>query len=72
MEDGTAVNGFGAYVAGTIESLAPEVRVEILGAADRTVEHAKRQHQLAEAGLSAEGLAERIRATVRNEGETAP
>jgi 1-deoxy-D-xylulose-5-phosphate synthase len=67
MEDGTVVNGFGAYVAGTLESLAPEVRVEILGAPDRTFEHANRQHQLADAGLSAERLAERIRAAVPNE-----
>ena len=72
MEDGTAVNGFGAYVAGTVESLAPGVRVEILGASDRTFAHAKRQHQLAHAGLTAEALAERIRAALGKESGSAP
>ncbi len=62
IEDGTGVNGFGAYMASTIESLAPEVRVETLGAPDRTFEHAKRADQLAEAGLSAEALVSRVHA----------
>jgi 1-deoxy-D-xylulose-5-phosphate synthase len=67
IEDGTAVNGFGAYVAGTVESWAPAVRVEILGASDRTYEHAKRDAQLAEAGLTAAALADRVRETVGKE-----
>ena len=61
VEDGTGVNGFGAYVAAAVEEMAPEVRVVIAGAPDRTFEHAPRGDQLAEAGLDAGGLAERVR-----------
>jgi 1-deoxy-D-xylulose-5-phosphate synthase len=62
IEDGTAVNGFGAYVAAKVEELDPAVRVVIAGAPDRTFEHASRSDQLAEAGLSAEALADSVRA----------
>jgi 1-deoxy-D-xylulose-5-phosphate synthase len=62
VEDGTEVNGFGAFVAATVEQLAPEVRVSVMGAPDRTYEHASREEQLAEAGLTAEGIANRVRA----------
>src|SRR5207247_1767097 len=36
VEDGTVTNGFGAYLAGLVETVAPEVRVVPLGAPDRT------------------------------------
>ena len=62
IEDGTAVNGFGAYVAAKVEELDPAVRVVIAGAPDRTFEHASRSDQLAEAGLSSEALADSVRA----------
>lgn len=62
VEDGTMVNGFGAHVAATVAPIAPEVRVGILGAPDRTWEHAGRAEQLAEAGLDAAGIADRVRA----------
>jgi 1-deoxy-D-xylulose-5-phosphate synthase len=62
IEDGTAVNGFGAYVAAKVEELDPAVRVVIAGAPDRTFEHASRSDQLAEAGLSPEALADSVRA----------
>jgi 1-deoxy-D-xylulose-5-phosphate synthase len=62
VEDGTAVNGFGAFVAATVERLAPDVRVTVIGAPDRTWEHAAREEQLEEAGLTAEGIAARVRA----------
>jgi 1-deoxy-D-xylulose-5-phosphate synthase len=61
IEDGTVVNGFGASMAAQIEALAPHVRVVVMGAPDRTYEHASRAAQLAEAGLTAEGIAERVR-----------
>jgi len=67
IEDGVVVNGFGARVAGLVESVAPEVRVELLGAPDRAFEHAGRRRQLAQAGLTAEALAERVRAAVSKE-----
>jgi 1-deoxy-D-xylulose-5-phosphate synthase len=70
-EDGTAVNGFGAQVAAVVEELAPEVRVVVAGAADRTYEHASRSDQLAEVGLTAAGLAERVRAWMAKESVTA-
>jgi 1-deoxy-D-xylulose-5-phosphate synthase len=60
VEDGTAVNGFGAAVAALVEEHAPEVRVAIAGAPDRTFEHASRSAQLAEAGLDARGLVGRV------------
>ncbi len=62
VEDGIAVNGFGAYVSGIVQELDAEVRVAVMGAPDRTFEHASRAHQLAEAGLTADGIAERVRA----------
>ncbi len=67
VEDGTAVNGFGAQVAAAVESLAPEVRVAVMGVPDRTFEHAGRAQQLAEAGLSATGIADRVRAWASEE-----
>jgi 1-deoxy-D-xylulose-5-phosphate synthase len=62
VEDGTVVNGFGAAVAVQVGELAPEVRVGVLGVADRTWEHASRSAQLAEAGLDAPGIAAKVRA----------
>jgi 1-deoxy-D-xylulose-5-phosphate synthase len=62
VEDGCVVNGFGAYLAETVQTLAPDVRVIALGAPDRTFEHANRPQQLAEVGLTAEGIAARVRA----------
>jgi len=62
VEDGTVVNGFGAYLAETVQTIAPGVRVIALGAPDKTYEHAPRAQQLAEVGLTAEGIAARIRA----------
>ena len=72
VEDGTAVNGFGAYVAAAVEEMAPEVRVVIAGVPDRTFEHAPRPDQLAEAGLDAAGLAKRVRAWSAKEKASVP
>jgi 1-deoxy-D-xylulose-5-phosphate synthase len=62
VEDGTVVNGFGAYLAETVQTIAPDVRVVALGAPDRIYEHAPRARQLEAAGLTAEGIAARVRA----------
>jgi len=67
VEDGTMVNGFGAQVAAAVEETAPEVRVVVMGAPDRTFEHASRQQQLAEAGLSGTGIAAKVRAWASEE-----
>ena len=62
IEDGTVVNGFGATLAGLLQTTAPEVRLVPLGVPDRTYEHAPRATQLAEVGLTGSGIAARIRA----------
>ncbi|UCD25624.1 MAG: 1-deoxy-D-xylulose-5-phosphate synthase [Gemmatimonadota bacterium] len=61
VEDGMVVNGFGACVAATVESLAPEVRLGLLGAPDRTFDHAGRAEQLEEVGLTSKGIAAKVR-----------
>jgi 1-deoxy-D-xylulose-5-phosphate synthase len=66
-EDGIDVNGFGAYVAATVEGIDRDVRVDIAGVPDRTYEHAPRGEQLAWAGLDAESLAQRVRALAAEE-----
>jgi 1-deoxy-D-xylulose-5-phosphate synthase len=67
VEDGAVVNGFGATVAAHLGELAPDVRVGVLGADDRTWEHASRSAQLAAAGLDARGIAARVRALAAEE-----
>ena len=62
VEDGTVVNGFGAQVAAVVETFAPETRVAVLGVPDRTYEHGPRAQQLAEIGLDAVGIADKVRA----------
>jgi 1-deoxy-D-xylulose-5-phosphate synthase len=71
VEDGTEVNGFGAFVAAAVEARAPEVRVTVMGAPDRTYEHASRQQQLEMAGLTAEGIAGNLRTWAARESLTA-
>jgi 1-deoxy-D-xylulose-5-phosphate synthase len=61
VEDGTLVNGFGAALAARVAELAPEARVGVLGVPDRTWEHAARAAQLAAAGLTPEGIADKVR-----------
>ncbi|HEX5633761.1 MAG TPA: 1-deoxy-D-xylulose-5-phosphate synthase [Gemmatimonadales bacterium] len=67
VEEGTVVNGFGAYMAETVQTLRPDVRVVALGIPDRLVEQAPRPDQLAGFGLTADGIARRINALVREE-----
>ncbi|HXV85310.1 MAG TPA: 1-deoxy-D-xylulose-5-phosphate synthase [Gemmatimonadales bacterium] len=67
VEDGTRVNGFGATVASRMERLSPDVRVVVMGAPDQTFEHASREQQLADAGLTAEGIAREVRAAASQE-----
>ncbi|MGH7612546.1 MAG: 1-deoxy-D-xylulose-5-phosphate synthase [Gemmatimonadales bacterium] len=61
VEDGSVVNGFGATLAGHMQTTAPDVRVVPLGVPDCTYEHAPRARQLEEVGLTGAGLAARIR-----------
>jgi 1-deoxy-D-xylulose-5-phosphate synthase len=72
VEDGTAVNGFGAALAARVAEIAPETRVGVMGVPDRTWEHAPRPRQLAEAGLSAAGITERVRALLAQDARVVP
>ncbi len=61
VEDGTVVNGFGAQVAMRVDAFQSSARVVVLGAGDRTWEHAARGAQIAEAGYDADGIANTVR-----------
>ncbi|MGQ0539252.1 MAG: 1-deoxy-D-xylulose-5-phosphate synthase [Gemmatimonadaceae bacterium] len=62
VEEGTVVNGFGAYIAGVVQRIDPGVRVTAHGVPDRIVSAAPRARQLALCGLDADGIAARVRA----------
>ena len=62
VEEGTVVNGFGAYMAGVVSRLDPTVKVIPHGVPDRYIEHAPRARQLRVTGLDAAGIADRVRA----------
>ncbi len=61
VEEGTVVNGFGAYMASVISSREPGVRVTAHGVPDRIVYAAPRARQLALCGLDAAGIADKVR-----------
>jgi 1-deoxy-D-xylulose-5-phosphate synthase len=62
VEEGTIVNGFGAYLAERMQTTNPEVRVLALGVPDRFIDQAPRAEQLETFGLTAGGIARRIAA----------
>jgi 1-deoxy-D-xylulose-5-phosphate synthase len=62
IEEGTIVNGFGATLSEKLQTTHPEVRVIALGIPDRLIEQAPRAEQLENVGLSAGGIARRLRA----------
>src|SRR6266699_1693606 len=70
VEDGTVTNGFGAFLAALVQTVAPETRVVPLGVPDRTYEHAPRAQQLAEVGLTGVGIAARVRALAAEQSLT--
>ncbi|MBV6522757.1 MAG: 1-deoxy-D-xylulose-5-phosphate synthase [Gemmatimonadaceae bacterium] len=67
VEEGTVVNGFGAYLSTVVEHLDPSVRVVALGVPDRIVYAASRPRQLAQCGLDADGIARAVRALHESE-----
>jgi 1-deoxy-D-xylulose-5-phosphate synthase len=67
VEEGTIVNGFGAYLAETLQTTHPELRVVALGVPDRLIEQAPRAEQLDSFGLTAAGIARRIAALQHEE-----
>jgi 1-deoxy-D-xylulose-5-phosphate synthase len=67
VEEGTVVNGFGAYIASVVERMEPSVRLVAHGVPDRIIYAASRARQLAAAGLDAAGIADRVRALHESE-----
>jgi 1-deoxy-D-xylulose-5-phosphate synthase len=67
VEEGTVVNGFGAYMSAIIGRLAPSVRVATHGVPDRIIYSASRVRQLALLGLDPAGIADRVRALHESE-----
>ena len=70
VEEGTIINGFGAYMAGVIANQDAGVRVHVHGVPDRIIYSAPRTKQLADLGLDAAGIAERVRALHESEALT--
>jgi 1-deoxy-D-xylulose-5-phosphate synthase len=70
VEEGTVVNGFGAYMAAVIERHDSTVRVHTHGVPDRIIYAAPRTKQLAALGLDAAGIARRVRALRESEALT--
>ena len=69
VEEGTAVNGFGAYMAAVVSRIDPTARVHVHGVPDRFIEQASRARQLSLLGLDAPGIATRVRALHDTEAE---
>jgi 1-deoxy-D-xylulose-5-phosphate synthase len=73
VEEGTEANGFGAFMAREVDAMdldkAP--RMASMGIPDAFIEHGSRGELLAELGLTAEGIAERIRSLVSSRSSAA-
>ena len=67
VEEGTVVNGFGAFMASVIGRRDSGVRVSVLGVPDRIIYAASRKKQLAQCGLDPAGIASRVRALLESE-----
>jgi 1-deoxy-D-xylulose-5-phosphate synthase len=70
VEEGTVINGFGAYMASVVQRLDPDVRVAVHGVPDRIIYAASRARQLASCGLDPAGIAARVRALHESEALT--
>jgi 1-deoxy-D-xylulose-5-phosphate synthase len=67
VEEGTVVNGFGAFMSAVIARYDSTVRVAVHGVPDRVIHAASRARQLAACGLDAAGIAARVRALLETE-----
>lgn len=67
LEEGTVVNGFGAFMSTVVERLDPSVRVVAHGVPDSIIVAASRARQLAHCGLDRDGIARRVRALLETE-----
>jgi 1-deoxy-D-xylulose-5-phosphate synthase len=70
VEEGTVVNGFGAFMTAIIARHDANVRVHAHGVPDRIIYAASRAKQLASLGLDAAGIADRVRALHESEALT--
>jgi 1-deoxy-D-xylulose-5-phosphate synthase len=70
VEEGTVVNGFGAFITSVIARQDAGVRVHAHGVPDRIIYAAPRGKQLAALGLDAAGIAQRVRALHESEALT--
>ena len=70
VEEGTVVNGFGAFMTAVIARHDATVRVHAHGVPDRIIYAASRAKQLASLGLDAAGIANRVRALHESEALT--
>jgi 1-deoxy-D-xylulose-5-phosphate synthase len=70
VEEGTVINGFGAYMASIVQRLDPDIRVAAHGVPDRIIYAAPRARQLASCGLDPAGIAARVRALHESEALT--
>jgi 1-deoxy-D-xylulose-5-phosphate synthase len=71
VEDGTVVNGFGAHVAAALGEGDGTADLIAIGVPDGTYEHASRAAQLAQAGLTAEAIAGKVRSRLGKQSVTA-
>jgi 1-deoxy-D-xylulose-5-phosphate synthase len=67
LEEGTVINGFGAFMSSVIGRHDSSVRVAVHGVPDRIIHAAPRTRQLALCGLDAAGIAARVRALLESE-----
>ena len=67
VEEGTVVNGFGAYLARELAESHPDVRLVTLGVPDHLIEQAPRADQLERFGLTGAGIAHKV-AVLHHEG----
>ncbi|MGH7584416.1 MAG: transketolase C-terminal domain-containing protein, partial [Gemmatimonadales bacterium] len=64
VEEGTVVNGFGAMLSRRLQESHPDLHVVSLGVVDALIDQAPRAQQLERAGLTAQGIAARVRAAL--------
>jgi 1-deoxy-D-xylulose-5-phosphate synthase len=67
VEEGTVVNGFGAFMSSIVAATDPAVRVHALGVPDHIIYAAARPKQLALVGLDAAGIAAKVRSLHESE-----
>ena len=67
VEEGTVVNGFGAFMSSVIAKHDSAIRVAVHGVPDTIIHAASRPRQLAMCGLDSTGIANRVRALLESE-----